>query len=289
MVTLQSASRTYTISRKILPSDGENILTIVNNDIDLFRSRYPSLPGDAWVNGFVSELYCYAEINSLPDTVMPEYDLGDSQSTKLAKTLQLEWGSQRFHLCLWTTDKKNPSATDWNLVGMLSLMNPMGFPYRRYRPLDLLTDELARGLGEDSKIGVSIKNVNFGLPNSSDTIVIDGTWRQEVVLLQPDFMPLIVQGSVQAVQVFDVTNTGTIGLTKRAILTTRAGRVSGSIKNTHASQFLYIKRDSAVTNSSYDTSIAPNGTAYLEQGYQGEIWAVGSAGGTTFTTNEVYK
>ncbi len=289
MVTLQSASRVYTISRKILPADGENILTIVNNDLDLFRLRYPSLPGDTWVNGFLSELYCYTEINSLPEIALPNYDLGDSQSQKLSKTLQLEWGNPRFHLCLWTTSVTNPSFADWQLVGMISLLHPSGYPYRRYRPLDLLTDNLARELGENAKIGVSIKGVGHGLPNASDTIVLDGSWKQEVVMLQPDFMPLIVQGSVQAIQVFDVTSTGTIGLTKRAILATRAGRTSGFVKNTHASQTLYIKKDSAITATAFDSSIPPNGTAYLEQGYQGEIWGLASAGGTTYTINEVYK
>lgn len=290
MVTLQSASRVYTISKKILPSDGENILTIVDNNIDLFRARYPTLPGDSWVNGFLSELYCYTEINSLAEVALPNYDLGDSQSQKLTKTLQLEWGSPRYHLCLWTTAASNPTYTDWQLVGMISLLHPSGYPYRRYRPLDLLTDNLARELGENSKIGVSIKAAGSGLPKASDLIVIDGSWKQEVVMLQPDFMPLIVQGNVQAVQVFDVSVTSTVSnAAKKAIFTTRSGRVSGYIKNIHASSTIYIKKDNTVTSTSYDVALAPNGTYYLESAYQGEIWAIASAAATTYTSNEVYK
>ena len=289
MVTLQSASRVYTISKKILPTDGENILTIVDNDINLFRNRYPSLPGDSWVNAFLSELYCYTQINSLAEVPLPNYDLGDSQSQKLSKTLQLEWGSPRYHLCLWTTSVTSPAVSDWQLVGMLSLLHPSGYPYRRYRPLDLLTDNLARELGENAKVGASIKNVGYGLPNNTDTIVIDGSWKQEVVMLQPDFMPLIVQGSVQAVQIYDVTTVTTVGVTKKALLSTRSGRVSGYVKNTATSGTIYLKKDNTVTTTSYDVALAVNGTYYLDQGYQGEIWGIASAGGTNVTVDEVYK
>jgi hypothetical protein len=102
-------------------------------------------------------------------------------------------------------------------------------------------------------------------------------------------MPLIVQGNVQAVQIYDVTNVTNVGQTKKTLLSTRSGRVSGYVKNTATSGTIYLKKDSTVSSTTYDVALAVNGTYYLESAYQGEIWGIATAGGTSVTTNEVYK
>lgn len=80
--------------------------------------------------------------------------------------------------------------------------------------------------------------------------------------------------------------TASIGGTATRLVAARARRESTIIQNNHATQTLHIGGDSSVTTST-GMKIAAGGSLTLD-GYQGDIWAIGSGAGTTANYFELY-
>jgi hypothetical protein len=129
------------------------------------------------LNTFVKNLKAYAKIESLPAIQLPNFQLEDSETDKLYKTLDIEWGSPRKQLNLYISNDNQ-----WDLVGALSLLNPSGYPYRMYNLQDLYTDNLAIELGQDGKLGVQIQDVGYGLLQNNDTVTVHGSYLHEIVV-----------------------------------------------------------------------------------------------------------
>jgi hypothetical protein len=284
---------TETIAQKITLLNADNIITIVRNDPAYYRTEF-AIDDPYYVNGFLSELYCYSEIESLPEVPIPNYETVDSETTKLNKTLQIVWGGPRFHLCTWISKSLNPTPDTWILTGMTSLLNSQGYPYRRDRPLDLLTDNLAREFGQNTCIGVSIRNVGHGLPDARDVINIDGAWKRDCRIVRPDFIPVLVSGgTVQNVTQFQRTrdlSIAAVNATKKTTaLAPTAGRITASVQNTHVSATLYYaERDITPTSTDNDGTIAPGATRAVRSGYSGAV-SVSATGAATLTINELYN
>jgi hypothetical protein len=54
----------------------------------------------------VKNLKAHAKINSLPPIKLPDFQLEDSETDKLYKTLDIEWGSARKQLNLYISDNQ---------------------------------------------------------------------------------------------------------------------------------------------------------------------------------------
>lgn len=284
----QTINRTYNISYQYQLSDGENIVPLIDNQLSLMQQKYPTLDAGSWVNGFVEELYCFAQILSLDSVNPPDYDISDSDSTRLAKTLASEWGSPRFHLHLYTSNAsviQQPS--DWKLVGFISLLHSSGYPYRRYRLIDLMTDNLARKIGEGGKLGFAIKNATYGLPNVKDVIVIDGTWSQELNWLQQNTTPIIVQGgAVNNVTQYTNTVTTTATITSKQLLAIQNARINGSITNNGAQAITYVLNSNATPNT---YPLAANQSVALPSNYKGSVNVYTASGQATVVGTETYN
>jgi hypothetical protein len=217
---------------------------------------------------------------------MPDYLIGESKTSALTKTLNLEWKSDRYQLDLYlTTDYPLTASTQWNLQGSISLINPAGYPYRTYRLKDLLTNDLAFSLGQNATLGYAIRNVGKGVIQAMDTVVITGSWKQELVLLQPDWQPLVVQGgTISPVTQYTDNNQVNLSTTKKQLLAPRGNRLSGFITNQSTSLSFFLKYDSTVSTTVYDAVVAPNATFQLPQGFVGEVWGVTSGGGSVVIT-----
>jgi hypothetical protein len=290
MVTLQSASKEWTVTKKLRPQDGESIIPLISNNTDWFTANYNALPTDRWINGYLAELNCYSDINSLPEAAMPDYLIGESKSSALSKTLNLEWKSDRYQLDLYlTTDYPITALTQWSLQGSISLINPAGYPYRTYRLKDLLTNNLAFSLGQNATLGYAIRNVGKGIIQSMDTVVITASWKQELVLLQPDWQPLVVQGTVAQVTQYTDSSQVNLTTTKKQLLASKGNRISGFVTNQSTNTSFFLKYDSTVSTTVYDAVVAPNATFQLPQAFVGEIWGVTSAGSVVTKTSETWR
>jgi hypothetical protein len=186
---MQSYNIVKTISRKITSVDGDNIISLFENSAVPQASRIS-------LNGFVKNLKAFSKISSLAAINLPVFELEDSESQKLFKTLDIEFNSPRKQMDLFIG-----SGNEWNQMGSISLLNPSGYPYRMYNLLDFYTDGLAAELGENGKIGVKITDVGYGLLSGADAVTIHGSYIQEFVIESPQqgsnsnyFMPSITVG-----------------------------------------------------------------------------------------------
>lgn len=181
----------------------DRIITLFHNDPARLKSAFPKLPDTGWKsNGYIKELATTTWIKSLAERPFPEITDEDTRIQKLTKTLDMEWSNDtpRFHLALWITNKANPSAypVDWMFKGMHSLISAAGLPWRQYETFNALTRNIARSLGEGSRLGVSLIDVGFGYPRENDPtgkndiITIEGTATQEFVCVSDDPQPVVI-------------------------------------------------------------------------------------------------
>ncbi|WP_143755499.1 hypothetical protein [Gloeocapsopsis sp. IPPAS B-1203] len=164
--------------------------------IPIYRSSELSIgseliPGHTIVNYncFFKNLKAFAEIISLPEANLPDFELEDSETDKLYKVLDIEWKSARKQMTVYISPTSN--TLNWVKVGSVSMLNPSGYPYRIYNLLDMFTDNLALELGENSAIGVGIDNVGHGLLGTSDKVTIHGSYVEEIFVQYTEPQPII--------------------------------------------------------------------------------------------------
>jgi hypothetical protein len=173
MTEISTYQKVRQITQKLTSTTGGSV-------VDLMPSLTPDiLPGLTVlsVNNFVKSLRAYARITSLPEITLPNFELTDSETDKLYKSLDVEWASPRKQLDLLISQ-----GSTWEVIGSVSLLNPSGYPYRSYNLQDLFTDNLAVELGENGKIGVQLKDAGTGLLTGTDTLTIYGSYSQEIIV-----------------------------------------------------------------------------------------------------------
>lgn len=179
---ISTVNRVKTIAVNLSESDLRNVVTLYQNTNLAIGTEL--IPGYTIIsfNAFIKNLKAFAQIGSLPEIAMPNFDLGDSDTTRRYKTLEVEWKSPRKQLSLYIANKDS----DWSKVGSISLLNPSGYPYRVYNIMDLYTANLAIELGEDGRLGIGVDNVGQGLLASNDTVTIHGSYLEEIFVQSID-------------------------------------------------------------------------------------------------------
>lgn len=180
-------NRVKTITLPLSTSDGANIVTIYqNNDLVSGNELLPTYKIISF-NSFIKNLKVYASIKSLPEANLPDFQLADSATQKVQKVLDIEWKSARKQLNVYIASDKSAA---WQQVGSLSLLNPSGYAFRIYNLMDMFTDNLALELGENSKIGISVENVGYGILAPNDKVTVHGSYVEEIILQSPDLAPI---------------------------------------------------------------------------------------------------
>jgi hypothetical protein len=136
-------------------------------------------------NAFIKNLRAFASVESLPESSLPSFLPTDTSTDKTVKVLDIEWGSARKQLNLYIATNTG-ITTDWHQVGSLSMLNPYGYPFRVYNLMDMFTDNLAIELGENSKIGVQVQDVGYGLLVEQDNVTIHGSYTEELFVQTED-------------------------------------------------------------------------------------------------------
>lgn len=186
-MAVSSLNRVKTIAIPLTASNSSNILTIYQNPgISTNASLSISNVEVLSVNSFLKNLKVFAAVRSLPTAQFPEFKITDSETDKLMKTLDIEWGSPRKQLNLYIS-----AGNEWFQVGSVSLLNPYGYPFRVYNLLDLFTDSLALELGDNARIGVSVQDVGHGLLTPEDQVVIHGSYIEEIIVRDKSLTTII--------------------------------------------------------------------------------------------------
>lgn len=170
-MTISTFNKVKTLVKSLDSATGQVIVPVFSNTL---TGNYPGQIIS--INAFVKNLKAHAKIGSLAPVKLPNFQLEDSETDKLYKTLDIEWGSPRKQLNLYISDNQ----TDWYQIGAISLLNPSGYPYRIYNLMDLVTDNLAIELGENGRIGVQVQDVGYGTLQTGDTVTIHGSYVQEI-------------------------------------------------------------------------------------------------------------
>ncbi|NJM22597.1 MAG: hypothetical protein HC907_29765 [Richelia sp. SM1_7_0] len=171
---MHSINLVKSINLKLDASSGNNIIPFMLSDFEVnINPRHKILSR----NKYLKNLKAYSAIKSIDEADLPNFNFDDSESEKLNKVLDIEWKSPRKQLNLLIGN-----SNDWMPIGEISLLNPMGYPYRINNLLDLLTDNLAFELGEETQLAVKIEDVGYGLLTNTDLITIYGNYVEEVVI-----------------------------------------------------------------------------------------------------------
>jgi hypothetical protein len=170
------------------PSQGQNIITVLDNNPNAARLKYGLKGIRGWCNAMMDEIRVYSSIQSLPQIPLPDFNDEDSESERLTKAQSFEWNTARFELAIF---KKAANSNQWAEFGVAALKNAGGFRYRIHRILDLATDNIGVRVGEFGQIGVQVRAVGFDLPKAADRISITGHWVQEFVFVQ-EVTPLVI-------------------------------------------------------------------------------------------------
>jgi hypothetical protein len=195
VTSISTFNKAKTIAKSLDSSTGQIIVPIFSNTL---TGNYPGQIVS--VNAFVKNLKAHAKISSLAPVKLPNFTLEDSETDKLYKTLDIEWGSARKQLNLYISDNQ----VDWYQVGAISLLNPSGYPYRIYNLMDLITDNLAIELGENGRIGVQIQDVGYGALQVGDIVTIHGSYVQEIAV---DESSAIIQNTIDFVELVNTEST----------------------------------------------------------------------------------
>lgn len=165
-----------TIQLSLTQQSGNNIIELINNSLPTTFNPTNNIISR---NKFIKNLKAYASIKSLPEAQLPDFLLEDSETEKLNKVLDVEWGAQRKQLSLLI---RKDSNSDWMSIGETSLLNPSGYPYRIYNLLDIVTDNLAFELSDTASLGVQVEDVGYGLLTTDDKLNIYGSYIEEFVI-----------------------------------------------------------------------------------------------------------
>jgi hypothetical protein len=149
----------------VLPSTNEEvIIPILVNDKAAMLAEFPDFGDKSWVNGFLSDAYVTTVIQSLPELPFPNFDNADSRSQQIVKAIDAEWKQPCVYLCFWTniSTTPTPGATtsnygNWVYEGKIAIVHQYGYPERKYRFSDFLTDDIAAALAEGERLGVSFQ------------------------------------------------------------------------------------------------------------------------------------
>jgi len=177
---------------------------------------------------------------------------------KLKHTDDVYWNSPRKQLNIYQAE----SGTDWALVGQVSLVRIVGYPYQLIALMDTLTENIAVELGMDSAIGVSVTAVNNGGMEAADTLNLFASVVEEYLV--KDILNPIT---------YTTSNT-IIGTTPIKILPPKSNRKTFRITNQSNSMvFLSLSEN---TNPVFGIQLQPNGDYYhhseQESPYLGSIW-----------------
>lgn len=126
-------------------------------------------------NGYVTDLRIRSVVSSLPETPLPEFELGASKTAKMAVVRDLEYASPRFGLEILLSCEGSPYLP----IFEFALHNRQ--PFFVTEVLSYLTNQPALALAPDASLAVRFKDVGYGFPQGTDEFVVYGVAREEAI------------------------------------------------------------------------------------------------------------
>jgi hypothetical protein len=159
---IETASKDYTSALVLPASNEERIISFLHNDKNLMLDEFPDFGPKSWTNAALDDIFLVADIKSLPELPFPNFSNEDSQATQRLKAIDAEWKQPCVYACLWSCTATTPTAGatssspgNWVYLGKVAILHPYGYPERRYRLFDFLTDNINGKVGGNERLGIS--------------------------------------------------------------------------------------------------------------------------------------
>lgn len=220
--------------------------------------------------GYVTDLRCKVNIQSIDEQALPEIGLGDSRTARVNAVRDMEWRSPRKQMNLML---RTASAGDWIEIAPISLLNRD--PYYQVNLLQFLSDNVAFAVANDSAIGLQIVDAGYGLLSGNDEVVIWGSVKEELNIIPPG--QRIVTHSAQYGRT--VTDQSSI------VLGANQDRLQATIVNTGAATVFLNYNTQA--QAGLGIALVAQGGSYeinLSNPFKGSISAVCNGGESTTVT-----
>ncbi|MEH2170795.1 MAG: hypothetical protein V7K41_29920 [Nostoc sp.] len=170
-MTIQELIVKQKIAVTLDPNSGASVVPIFNY-VPYSKAGYRLI--DEYLE--VGDLKAVSWIYSLPPVPFPVFELEDTESKQLLTAINLEWKSSRIQLDVMC---QIDGTLNWQRISAYSLLNADPYPYREYS----LGNHF---LGNNSMIGLQIRNVGFGLLQNStkgqDKVVVYGNLTRRIII-----------------------------------------------------------------------------------------------------------
>lgn len=262
----QTYSRSTQILSRLNNGSGSHVITIYEPG---YISPYDRVASTRFY-GYITDLRCKVDINSLDEAILPEIGIGDSRTKRITAVRDMEWTSPRKQMELLL---RSPQSGEWINVASISLLNRL--PFYQVNLMQFLTDNVAFAVSNNSAVGVQITNVGYGLLAATDEITIWGAVKEELSVL-PD-------------RVKEVTHTQShrweVTETSRILLPSNSARLQATFTNTgDYTVYLNFNTDAQIGRG---ISLMPRGGSYeinLTNPFKGSISAVVDSNQVTIIT-----
>lgn len=174
--------------------------------------------------GFITSLRMKVDINSLPESNIPNLSLTADRAERIAAVRDLEWKSPRKQIDLFI---KN-SQISWQPIASISLLNRL--PYYHVDLLPYLTSGVAVEIGNDTRLAARVQDVGYGLLSTTDSLVIFGSAQEEATALPTD--DPVIQ--------YSQDYSWDVGAQSQIILPANANRLQATFVNSSENHHVYL-------------------------------------------------
>ncbi|MBW4425321.1 MAG: hypothetical protein KME50_12945 [Nostoc desertorum CM1-VF14] len=260
-MTIQELTVKQKIAITLDPNSGASAIPIFNY-VPYSKAGYRLI--DEYLE--VEDLKAVSWIYSLPSVPFPVFELEDSESKQLLTAINLEWKSNRIQLDIVVNIN---NSLNWQRIAAYSLLNSDPYPYREYSLGN-------HSLGNNSMLGLQIRNVGFGLLQNS----VKG---QDKVTAYANLTRHITIEKLIDISVKIANNITTIAST---IVNTNPNRKGITFFNS-SNKNIFIDTVSGVSTNSYSVKLEPDD--YYEAPsplYTGAYYGIVAEGSTAIDIRE---
>lgn len=265
----QAYSRSTQILTSLQAANGGDLITLYQPGLVSPWDRVSTLR----FYGYISDLRAKIDIASIPETDLPNVDIGANRTQRITAVRDQEWNAPRYELEILM---KTTYSGGWHSIFSVSLLNRL--PFYIVDLLGYFSNQVAFSVAADAVLGVRIKDVGYGFLKGDDRITIYGAAKEEALAL-PTESPEIT---------LTTDSSPTIGETSVTVLPANPHRKVASIVNRSSDRIVYLTY-SPIATLGNGFCIYPNGGALnIDQTnlYKGAIAAIADGPGAQLAISE---
>lgn len=171
---------TIPIQRTVTSADGDGVITLFDASRTVVDANLVNEASTIHQNYNLRDLRCTSRVKGLKALTLPDFELTDSDTEKLAKTKFLQWEQERRHIDVFLGN-----SFGWDNIATVSLINS-GYPYSIEELMPYLTAGLAYPLDGQQSIGIQVVDAGFGGLAANERLTFYGAVICEIKAIIPE-------------------------------------------------------------------------------------------------------